>query len=180
MSVSTLTFNFVSDLVRRESAIQLAPGKEYLVESRLLPLARAAGLNGDGAVDQYVQRVRSDPAALSGVVEALTTNETSWFRDNSPFTVLRNTLLPQVRSRNTGELRIWSGACSTGQEPYSIAMSLLEERESNFSPAGVGSFAGGAHGGAGCFIQPTRNEPRHAGGDAGALLLAGRSRVAVE
>ncbi len=133
MSVSTLTFNFVSDLVRRESAIQLAPGKEYLVESRLLPLARAAGLNGDGAVDQYVQRVRSDPAALSGVVEALTTNETSWFRDNSPFTVLRNTLLPQVRSRNTGELRIWSGACSTGQEPYSIAMSLLEERESNFS-----------------------------------------------
>lgn len=133
MSVSALTFSFVSDLVRRESAIQLNPGKEYLVESRLLPLARAAGLQGEGAVDQYVQRVRTDRAALTGVVEALTTNETSWFRDNSPFAVLRNTLLPEIRSRNSAELRIWSGACSTGQEPYSIAMSLLEEGETNFS-----------------------------------------------
>ena len=131
MSVSALTFNFVSELVRKESAIQLAPGKEYLVESRLLPLARAMGINGEGAVDQYVQKVRSDRAALTGVVEALTTNETSWFRDNSPFTVLRQTLLPEARSRNSGELRIWSGACSTGQEPYSIAMSLMEEGENH-------------------------------------------------
>lgn len=133
MSVSSLTFTFVSDLVRRESAIQLMPGKEYLVESRLLPLARAIGLHGDGAVDRYVQRVRGDRAALTGVVEALTTNETSWFRDQAPFTALRGTLIPEVRSCNSGQLRIWSAACSTGQEPYSIAMSLLEEGETQFS-----------------------------------------------
>lgn len=133
MSVSTFTFTFVSDLVRRESAIQLAPGKEYLVESRLLPLAHAVGLKGDGAVDQYVQKVRTDRAALSGVVEALTTNETSWFRDKTPFSALSETILPDVRSRNNGELRIWSAACSTGQEPYSIAMTLLDAGETQFS-----------------------------------------------
>lgn len=133
MSVSSLTFSFVSDLVRRESAIQLTPGKEYLVESRLLPLARAAGLQGAGAVDQYVQRVRNDRAALSGVIEALTTNETSWFRDQAPFATLRSTILPEIRSRNSGELRLWSAACSTGQEPYSLSMSLLEQGESRFS-----------------------------------------------
>ena len=133
MSVSTQTFAFVSDLVRSRSAIQLTPGKEYLVESRLLPLARSAGLSGGDAVDRYVQRVRRDPAAQTSVVEALTTNETSWFRDNVPFRSLREVVHPACRTRNRGELRIWSAACSTGQEPYSIAMTLFDIGEPNFS-----------------------------------------------
>ena len=135
MSVSTQTFDYVADLVRTTSAIQLGPGKEYLVESRLAPLARARGLVGPTAVDTYVREVRRglDRGELTRVVEALTTNETSWFRDNAPFAALRSQVLPAVRGRHPGPLRIWSAACSTGQEPYSIAMTLLDAGEPHVS-----------------------------------------------
>jgi len=127
MSISPESFAFVADLVRRRSAIQLTPGKEYLVESRLLPLARAAGLD----LDAYVVRLRTQGAAAdqAAVIEAMTTNETSWFRDGAPYAALRGTELPRlVAARGgTGRLRVWSAACSTGQEPYSIAMSLLDD-----------------------------------------------------
>ena len=84
MTLSADTFAFVADLVRRRSAIDLIAGKEYLVESRLAPFARQAGLTG---VDEYVQTLRMVPdcAEHDRVVEALTTNETSWFRDINPF-----------------------------------------------------------------------------------------------
>jgi len=135
MSVSAETFGYVADLVRTQSAIQLAPGKEYLVESRLLPLAREKGLIGPTAVDAYVREVRRglDRSEVTRVVEALTTNETSWFRDSSPFAALRQHMVPAVRKQQPGNLRIWSAACSTGQEPYSIVMSLLEANETRFS-----------------------------------------------
>lgn len=135
MSVSAETFGYVADLVRTHSAIQLAPGKEYLVESRLLPLAREKGLTGPAAVDSYVRDVRRSPdrGEVTRVVEALTTNETSWFRDSSPFAALRQHIAPAARAQNAGPLRIWSAACSTGQEPYSIAMTLLESGERRFS-----------------------------------------------
>lgn len=128
MTISAQTFAFVADHVRRKSAIQLDAGKEYLVESRLLPLARAAGLTD---VDSFVATLRSGPAAARGledVVEALTTNETSWFRDVTPFDALRQHILPALQAAPGGlpRLRLWSGACSTGQEPYSIAMVLSE------------------------------------------------------
>jgi len=126
MTVSAGTFAFVADLVRRRSAIVLEPGKEYLVESRLLPLARDAG---HADVDAYVSRVRRAPdeAVHDAVVEALTTNETSWFRDVGPFDALRDHIVPAWRDAGRGtRLRVWSAACSTGQEPYSIAMALAD------------------------------------------------------
>ncbi len=119
-------FDFVRDLVRSESAIVLDTGKEYLVESRLLPLARAAGHSD---VTSYVADValRRQPRLLTAVVEALTTNETSWFRDNDPFTALRTTVLPTLaKTRPRKAIRIWCAACSSGQEPYSVAMSVLD------------------------------------------------------
>ncbi|NCT91072.1 protein-glutamate O-methyltransferase CheR [Cellulomonas sp. APG4] len=132
MTLRPDTFAFVADLVRRRSAIQLEVGKEYLVESRLMPLARAKGQD----VDAYVAALRTaGPAALEVVVEALTTNETSWFRDVQPFHALVQHVLPEVLAGPTGVvtpglpqrgLRIWSAACSSGQEPYSIAMSLAD------------------------------------------------------
>ncbi|WP_159809409.1 CheR family methyltransferase [Cellulomonas citrea] len=127
MTLTSDTFEWVATLVRARSAIQLGPGKEYLVESRLLPLARAAGMPG---VDAYVSKIRNgrDTVGERAVVEALTTNETSWFRDNSPFIALRAHLLPElmaVRNRPV-HLKFWSAACSTGQEPYSLAMTLLD------------------------------------------------------
>lgn len=127
MTIAAEAFGFVCDLVRRESAIVLEPGKEYLVESRLLPLARA---QGDTDIDSYVARARRSPhgPVVREIVEALTTNETSWFRDSEPFLALRRTLLPELATARTTtrRLRIWSAACSSGQEPYSIAMSLAE------------------------------------------------------
>ena len=127
MALSAQEFAFVSDLVRRESAIVLGPGKEYLVESRLLPLARRTGA---GSVSEYVSAARRQPtpAIHRGIVEALTTNETSWFRDVEPFSAVTESVLPELVASRTGSqtLRIWSAACSSGQEPYSLAMVLQD------------------------------------------------------
>ncbi len=129
MTISPQAFTFVRELVRAESAIVLETGKEYLVESRLVPLARAAG---HPDVDAYVADLstRRTPAALKQVVEALTTNETSWFRDSDPFTALRQTVFPALaKTRSNRTLRVWAGACSSGQEPYSIIMTALDTPE---------------------------------------------------
>jgi len=127
MSISREEFEFVRKLVHGQSGVVLETGKEYLVESRLQPLAQNEGLAG---VQNLIERLRS--ASIGGlaqrVVEAMTTNETFFFRDNNPFEELRKVVLPQVIQKRRAERRItiWSGACSTGQEPYSIAMMIKE------------------------------------------------------
>ncbi len=127
MTLAPDTFTFVADLVRQRSAIQLESGKEYLVESRLLPLAREAKVP---TVDAYVRALRGVPRQheYDRVVEALTTNETSWFRDITPFKALTDHVVPELLASRPGtsSLRVWSAACSTGQEAYTIGMSLLE------------------------------------------------------
>ncbi len=126
MTIAPEAFAYVRDLVHRESAIVLGTGKEYLVESRLVPLARQAGA---ADVDAYVAQLRrrATPQDTRQVVEALTTNETSWFRDGDPYTALREKVLPDLATRRPGRrLRVWSAACSTGQEPYSIAMTAQD------------------------------------------------------
>jgi chemotaxis protein methyltransferase CheR len=130
VTLTPQAFAFVSDLVRREAAIVLAPGKEYLVEARLLPLARAAGAPDVSAYVAGLQ-ARGTPAQRMAVVEALTTNETSWFRDGEPFDVLRSTVLPEllVRTPASGRINVWSAACSSGQEAYTIAMVMAEHAQ---------------------------------------------------
>lgn len=127
MTLSAANFSYVSRLVRQEASIILEPGKEYLVEGRLLTLARRAGQK---TVDEFLSQlqVRPDPVAIHALVDALTTNETSWFRDREPFQALTDFVVPElITSRATSRsLRIWSAACSSGQEPYSIAM-LMED-----------------------------------------------------
>jgi chemotaxis protein methyltransferase CheR len=127
MTITATSFDWVRDLVHKESAIVLQPGKEYLVEARLLPMARQRGIPD---VSEFVESVRTRPDADSTrrIVEALTTNETSWFRDGDPFTAFTSTVLPQLlAARGPNErLQVWSAACSSGQEPYTIAM-LLED-----------------------------------------------------
>ncbi|HEV7206608.1 MAG TPA: protein-glutamate O-methyltransferase CheR [Jatrophihabitans sp.] len=129
-TVSTDDFTFVADFLRQRSAISIGPGKEYLVESRLTPLARDIGLADLNALIGELRRPFPDPSIRDRVVEAMTTNETSFFRDQHPFEAMRTTLVPQVIERNAGvrRLNIWSAASSTGQELYSIAMLL----DSNF------------------------------------------------
>jgi chemotaxis protein methyltransferase CheR len=129
MTLPIADFSYIADLVRRESAIVLTPAKDYLVQSRLLPVAQQHGLAG---IPQLVAalRTRADTQLRQQVVEALTTNETSWFRDNDPYLLLGEIVLPEVAAiarAAARPVRIWSAACSTGQEPYSIAM-VCQER----------------------------------------------------
>jgi chemotaxis protein methyltransferase CheR len=127
MSLTAPDFTYVADLVHRESAITLAPGKEYLVEARLLPVARDTG---HGTVPALVAELKGRPMGElhRKVIDAMTTNETSWFRDRAPFTALAEDLLGELIARRSRErkLRIWSAACSSGQEPYSIIMAITD------------------------------------------------------
>ena len=125
MSLAAADFQWVTTMVRQRSSIDLQPGKEYLVESRLAPIARQVG---EADVSGLVARLRrGDPALSDAVVDALTTNETSWFRDSHPFTAFKDHLLPDVaKSSTTRNITIWSAACSSGQEAYSLAMLLLD------------------------------------------------------
>ena len=111
MSLSQSDFAFVSALVRREAAIVLQPGKEYLVEARLIPVARSVGAPGVSAFLADLQR-RPNPAHQRKIIDALTTNETSWFRDREPFAALTDVVLPElVKSRSaTRKIRVWSAA----------------------------------------------------------------------
>lgn len=127
MTVTATNFDYVRNLVSSQSAIVLERGKEYLVESRLAPLAQKLGL---GSVHDLITKLRAE--APNGVhrlvVEAMTTNETSFFRDLHPFETLKKVIVPELLGRRGGQhtLRIWCGACSTGQEPYSLALLLRD------------------------------------------------------
>jgi chemotaxis protein methyltransferase CheR len=120
-------FEFVCRLVRDRSAIVLEPGKEYLVEGRLAPIVRQLEL---GSISALVGRLRAgaDNGLSTRVVEAMATTETSFFRDLHPFETLRTTVLPDLFRRRAAEkqLNVWCAACSTGQEPYSLAILLRE------------------------------------------------------
>src|SRR6516162_5452461 len=120
-------FEVVRRLLADESAIALDDGKEYLVEARLTPLVRELKLNSIG---ELLGRVRQDQGngLDRRIVEAMVTTESSFFRDQSPFQALRQTVLPElVRLRQEErQLRIWCAASSFGQEPYSIAILIRE------------------------------------------------------
>ncbi|MEM9039129.1 MAG: protein-glutamate O-methyltransferase CheR [Actinomycetota bacterium] len=111
------------DLVDRRIGVQLA-GKEYLIESRLQTVAREQGLS---SVDDVLAAIHRGDRRLADVaVEAMTTNETSFFRDQHPFTALAENVLPDVARRNDGRLTVWNGACSSGQESYTLAMTIVD------------------------------------------------------
>jgi len=124
--VTPADYDYLRKFLKERSGLDLSPDKQYLVESRLLPLARKASLPG---IPDLVLKIRNGDGRLAtDVVEAMTTNETFFFRDKIPFDHLRNSIVPgliQARAARKS-LRIWSAASSTGQEPFSIAMCLKE------------------------------------------------------
>jgi chemotaxis protein methyltransferase CheR len=126
MSVTAEDFTFVADLIRKHSAISISEGKEYLVESRLAPVARAVGMADVAELIGQLRKPLADPAVRERVVEAMTTNETSFFRDRHPFDALQTDVIPEIIARKGADhrLNIWSAASSTGQELYSISMLL--------------------------------------------------------
>jgi chemotaxis protein methyltransferase CheR len=124
--VTPIDYEFLRKLLKERSGLDLSADKQYLVESRLIPLARKAGLAG---IAELVAKIKAGSAALTTeVVEAMTTNETFFFRDKIPFDHLRESILPALVEARASRrsLRIWCAASSTGQEPYSIAMCVKE------------------------------------------------------
>jgi len=127
-NITETDFDYVRRLMRERSGIVLEPGKEYLLESRLSPVARREGFT---SLQALMVHLRTQPCngLHQRVVEAMTTNETSFFRDFHPFEALRQEIIPQLMVKRSSErrLRIWCGACACGQEPYSIAMLLRDQ-----------------------------------------------------
>jgi chemotaxis protein methyltransferase CheR len=124
--VTPTDYDYLRKFLKDRSGLDLSSDKQYLVESRLIPLARKAGLAG---IDELVAQIKNGADAISAdVVEAMTTNETFFFRDKLPFDHLRETVIPELLKARAAKrsLRIWCAASSTGQEPYSIAMCLKE------------------------------------------------------
>ena len=123
--MTPLDYEFLRKLLKERSGLDLSADKQYLVESRLVPLARKASLVG---ITDLVQKMKAGAAEplIADVVEAMTTNETFFFRDKTPFDHLKDTMLPALLQARAARrtLRIWCAASSTGQEPYSIAMCL--------------------------------------------------------
>ncbi|MBF0562364.1 MAG: protein-glutamate O-methyltransferase [Alphaproteobacteria bacterium] len=120
-------FDFVSRLLKDRSGLVLTRDKAYLLESRLMPVARKRGLKG---LEELVQGLRSnDEALVREVTEAMTTNESFFFRDNKPFEQFRDVVLPYMLEARAAKrsIRIWSAAASSGQESYSLGMLLREQ-----------------------------------------------------
>lgn len=125
LDVSHAQLSEVSALIYRISGLNLHEGKFGLVRSRLSSRVRAAGLTD---FDSYLERLRADRSGreLGLLVDALTTNKTSFFREPRHFEVLREQVLPELQPRRR-QLRIWSAGCSSGEEPYTLAMVLLDQ-----------------------------------------------------
>jgi len=119
-------YEYLRKFLKDRSGLDLSADKQYLIESRLLPLSRKAGMSGIG---ELVQKMKGgSPSINDQVVEAMTTNETFLFRDKIPFDHFRQSVMPEILQARAARksIRIWCAAGSTGQEPYSLAMCLKE------------------------------------------------------
>jgi len=125
--MNTSDFQMIATMLREQSGLVITPEKAYLVENRLQPVARKWGF---GNLDQLIGalRTRPDGKLRKDVVDAMTTNESLFFRDIRPFDLMRDVVLPQLMTARASakRIRIWSAACSSGQEPYSLAMMFSE------------------------------------------------------
>jgi chemotaxis protein methyltransferase CheR len=125
--VTPADFDYLRKLLRDRSGLVLSAEKQYLAESRLLPVARRHGMT---SLTELVAQLRTRPASelAISVVEAMTTNETFFFRDKTPFENFREHIMPALIAARAREkrIRIWCAAASTGQEPYSLAIILKE------------------------------------------------------
>jgi chemotaxis protein methyltransferase CheR len=130
MSLSLEDFNFISEIVRQGSGINLSKDKSYLIESRLMPVTKKFSC---ADLSELFNKMKShnDAEIVTAVIEAMTTNESLFFRDIKPFEQFKSIVMPRLIEKNPTQsnFRIWSAACSTGQEPYSLAMTILENLE---------------------------------------------------
>lgn len=121
-------FEYLRDLLKERSGLVLTPDKTYLIETRLMPVVRS---NGYQNIEDMVQALkkRHDETLVTKISEAMNTHESLFFRDQAPFELFRTVILPQLLQRRAAKkhFRIWCAACSSGQEPFSLAMVLEAE-----------------------------------------------------
>lgn len=129
MPISDLELKSFIDFIYTNSGIVLDSSKAYLLESRLSPIIRRESLRN---FTELLRRVKVDSKLKTEVIDSISTNETYFFRDKRPFDLLKNYIIPNILGASGTSLKIWSAACSTGQEAYSIAI-LLKEILFNFS-----------------------------------------------
>lgn len=130
MSVTNLDFDLFREYLEKHSGIMLGDNKQYLVTSRLRKIMETEGLK---SLSELLRVMQSRPRCglYQQVIDAMTTNETLWFRDGYPFEVMKNRVLPELTQRHPNQrLRIWSAASSSGQEPFSLSM-MIDEYERN-------------------------------------------------
>ncbi len=131
MSVTNLDFELFRDYLEKHSGIMLGDNKQYLVTSRLRKIMESERLQ---SLAELLRAMQSGPRSglYQQVIDAMTTNETLWFRDGYPFEVMKNKVLPELTQKYPNQrLRIWSAACSSGQEPFSLSMMVDEYERSN-------------------------------------------------
>lgn len=126
-SITPKEFDLIKDYIEKECGIALGGNKAYLIESRLSGILAESGMSSFEEL-YYKLNSQRDKGMTERVIDAITTNETLWFRDNTPWTILEDVLLPEyiedIRKGKRSRVRIWSAGCSTGQEPYSTVMSI--------------------------------------------------------
>ncbi|MEP2828790.1 protein-glutamate O-methyltransferase [Parvibaculum sp.] len=125
--MNNVEFDYLKQVLYDRAGLVVTPEKGYLIESRLGPLARRSGIESVGSFIGEIRRTRNE-VLLKQIIDAMTTNETLFFRDAWPFERLSKSLMPDVmeKAKTSRRIRIWSAACSSGQEPYSLAMTLAE------------------------------------------------------
>ncbi len=128
-TVSETEFTLMRDYIEHQCGIALGEGKAYLIETRLIKLMVENGCE-DFEAFYHLAKAQTDNTLRNKIIDAMTTNETLWFRDTHPYVILKEKILPelaaQLKSGSRSSVRIWSAACSTGQEPYSIASAVQE------------------------------------------------------
>lgn len=129
LTVGSREFKEFRDYLQEIAGIDLADNKQYLVATRI---RRILSENQCSSVLDLIRLIKQPTQRdlRQKVINAMTTNETFWFRDTYPYEKLKNVLLPEFQKKNSGRLRIWSAACSSGQEPYSISMVIQEYKKS--------------------------------------------------
>ncbi len=125
-SISSAEYDDFRRFLEEVCGILLGDNKHYLVQSRLGRTLKEASVGSLGELVALLRRERTGGPLREKVIEAMTTNETFWFRDIHPFTILSEHVLPDFSARNKRSIRVWSAACSTGQEPYSVSITMQE------------------------------------------------------
>jgi chemotaxis protein methyltransferase CheR len=126
-TITTEDYHAFRTFLEDVSGIVLGDNKQYLVVSRLTKLIAQNDIDSFGSL---MSRMKTDGRLRNRIMDAMTTNETSWFRDVYPFDILKEKLLPELAKTQPSRIRIWSAACSTGQEPYSLSMMTQEYMKS--------------------------------------------------